>query len=406
MEKEFLSLKIDQKKLQAGFLAAGIVLMMILGVKAYEETKFKTGYELQKNKAGEGAYEQELFAVLENEKIPLTVIVEEQKLTKKEADKILLQAKRELGHILKGENETLSGVKSDLYFIEQFPDLPVEVEWTDKAPEYFYSDGSFREDVEISESVECRVTAILSCQDFCMDYEERLTILPRSIETGQKLLEKVEQNAKDYSEDAVLKLPTEYAGKTILWKKPMDLTFLYLGMLMAAACVLLKFGGSQDQQKKVAERKASMEKDYAQIISKFTMLLSAGLNVRNAWERIDRLYIAGNKEFRPVYEEMHKAVLEMQRGIPELEVYERFGKTTGLTSYKKLMALFILEKRRGSTNLLEAMNQEMLQAWELQKRNTKQQGEKAGTKLLIPMMGMLAVVFVMILVPAFLSFRL
>ena len=70
------------------------------------------------------------------------------------------------------------------------------------------------------------------------------------------------------------------------------------------------------------------------------------------------------------------------------------------------MALFILEKRRGSTNLLEAMNQEMLQAWELRKRNTKQQGEKAGTKLLIPMMGMLAVVFVMILVPAFLSFRL
>ena len=79
MEKEFLSLKIDQKKLHAGFLAAGILLMMILGVKAYEETKFKTGYELQKNKAGEGAYEQELFAVLEDEKIPLTVIVEEQK---------------------------------------------------------------------------------------------------------------------------------------------------------------------------------------------------------------------------------------------------------------------------------------------------------------------------------------
>ena len=69
------------------------------------------------------------------------------------------------------------------------------------------------------------------------------------------------------------------------------------------------------------------------------------------------------------------------------------------------MALFISNKKRGSVNLLEAMNQEMLQAWEEQKRSAKQQGEKIGTKLLLPMMGMLTVVFIMILVPAFLSFK-
>ena len=406
MEKDFLNLKVDQKKWQAGLLLIGVLLMAVLGVKAYKETKFENGYELEKSKAGEGEYQQELFAFLGNEKIPLTVTVEEQKLTKKEADEIFLQAERELDLILKGENETFSEIRSDLIFIDQLPKLSVEVEWTWKAPEYFYSDGSFREDVEISEPVECKVTAILSCQEFFKDYEAMLTILPRSIETGQKLLKKVEQNAKDHSEDAVLKLPTEYEGKTILWKKPMDLTFLYLGMLMAAAGVFLKFGSKKDEQRKVAERKAAMEKDYAQIISKFTMLLSAGLSVRNAWERIVFLYHPADGKARPVYEEMHKAVLEMQRGIPELEVYERFGRTTGLTSYKKLMALFILEKRRGSIDLLEAMNQEMLQAWEEQKRTTKQRGEKAGTMLLVPMMGMLAVVFLMILVPAFLSFRL
>lgn len=406
MEKDFLNLKVDQKKWQAGLLLIGVLLMAMLGVKAYKETKFENGYELEKSKAGEGEYQQELFAFLGNEKIPLTVTVEEQKLTKKEADEIFLQAERELDLILKGENETFSEIRSDLIFIDQFSKLSVEVEWTWKAPEYFYSDGSFREDVEISEPVECKVTAILSCQEFFKDYEATLTILPRSIETGQKLLEIVEQNAEDHSEDAVLKLPTEYEGKTILWKKPMDLTFLYLGMLMAAAGVFLKFGSKKDEQRKVAERKAAMEKDYAQIISKFTMLLSAGLSVRNAWERIVFLYHPADGKARPVYEEMHKAVLEMQRGIPELEVYERFGRTTGLTSYKKLMALFILEKRRGSIDLLEAMNQEMLQAWEEQKRTTKQRGEKAGTMLLVPMMGMLAVVFLMILVPAFLSFRL
>ena len=148
------------------------------------------------------------------------------------------------------------------------------------------------------------------------------------------------------------------------------------------------------------------EKDYAQIVSKFTMLLSAGLNVRHAWERIVFLYKGKPLNEHPVLVEMKKSCLELQKGIPEVEVYEKFGVRIGQIHYKKLMALFISNKKRGSVNLLDAMNQEMLQAWEEQKRKTRQQGEKIGTKLLIPMMGMLLIVFIMILVPAFLSFQL
>ena len=55
---------------------------------------------------------------------------------------------------------------------------------------------------------------------------------------------------------------------------------------------------------------------------------------------------------------------------------------------------------------MEAMNQEMFSAMEEKRRKTRQQGEKIGTKLLIPMIGMLGVVFLIILVPAFLSFGL
>jgi hypothetical protein len=69
------------------------------------------------------------------------------------------------------------------------------------------------------------------------------------------------------------------------------------------------------------------------------------------------------------------------------------------------MALFLSDKRRGSVPLLDTMKQEMMIAWEERKRKIRQQGEKIGTKLLIPMMGMLGVVFVIVLVPAFLSFQ-
>ena len=175
---------------------------------------------------------------------------------------------------------------------------------------------------------------------------------------------------------------------------------------MAVSMILLYFGSKRDEQIQKSERLEALEKDYAQIVSKFTMLLSAGLSVRNAWERIIMLYKEESDHSHPIYAEMRWAMREMQKGVSELEVYEKFGVRVGQIHYKKLMALFMMDKKRGNIHLVEAMNQEMMQAWEEQKRKTRQQGEKAGTKLLIPMMGMLTVVFVMILVPAFLSFQL
>ena len=110
-------------------------------------------------------------------------------------------------------------------------------------------------------------------------------------------------------------------------------------------------------------------------------------------------------EKKAVYEEMNWALREMQKGVPELEVYEKFGQRIGQVHYKKLMAAFVSYKKRGGGNLLDLMNQEMLETWDARKRKTRQQGEVISTKLLLPMMGMLSIVFVMILVPAFLSFR-
>lgn len=406
MGKDFLNLKTDQKKLYVGILCAGTVLTVALGVRAFRETELQNGFELQKNEAGKGAYDQELYAFVADEKIPITIEVQEQRMSEAEAKEILSQAEKELDNILKADNESLSKITTSLNFADGFVQIPVEIQWTEKVPEYFYSDGTLREDVEISEPVEQKVSAILSCQDYTKDYDTVITILPRQTGIEKKLSDQIAKEAKEHPENEVLKLPERYEGNPVTWKKPMDMTFLYFGMLVAAAMVFLRLGGKRDEQVKKAECLESLEKDYAQIVSKFTLLLSAGLSVRNAWERIVLLYKGKEGQSSPIYAEMSWALREMQKGVPELEIYEKFGIRVGQIHYKKLMALFVMDKKRGSINLLEAMNHEMLQAWEEQKRKTKQQGEKAGTKLLIPMMGMLAVVFIMILVPAFLSFQL
>ncbi len=407
MAKDFLKLKTDSKRLSVFVFSAGMILSISMGAGAYRDARIQNGYELARNSAGGGAYKQEVIASMEGyDKMPVTVTVEEEKFSKEEAEKKLVKAEKLLDDILKGDNESLSQVTGNLNFADRIPETSVEVEWLSKNFEYFYSDGTRREDIEISEPIELQISAILSCQEYFRDYETVITLLPREMTEKEKFVKYIEQQSEQDRKSKVLVLPKTYQENFITWKRPVDYTFLSVFFLTILTVLLLKVGGIRDSREEKRLRLEELEKDYAQIVSKFTMLLSAGLSVRNAWERIVGLYRGTQGEKKAVYEEMNRALKEMQKGVSELEVYERFGIRVGQVHYKKMMALFISDKKRGSINLLEAMEQEMMQAWEEQKRKTRQQGEKIGTRLLIPMMGMLAVVFIMILVPAFLSFQL
>lgn len=396
MGKDCLKLTADSKRLSKWILVGGIGISTILGILAYNEAGFKEAV-LKRPGAGEGAYEQELIAWVEGEESqPLTVVVEEEQLTQEEAEILLQQAAEFLDENFQGEKKTVD-------FVETIPGMPVEVDWISTASEYFHADGSLREDVKILEPVEVKVQAVLSCQSYTREYETMIVLQPGTVSLASELLECVEQAERTGTH---LKLPTEHAGRSITWKRPMDYTFIYVLLLSLGTVVFLRLGEKRDQRMKQEERLRQMEQDYPQVISKFTMLLSAGLSVRNAWERIVKLYRKKSATEKEIYEEMSRSLLEFEKGIPELQVYELFSNRVGQIHYKKLMALFISDRRKGSVNLLEVMEQEMLLAWEEQKRNTRKQGEQIGTKLLLPMMGMLFVVFLMILVPAFMSFQL
>ena len=406
MGKDFLKLTVTAENSIKILLLGGIAVTILLGIKAYKETKLIDGYELPKNQIAEGSYDQEIIADLGEKKIPITVTVEERLLSKEEAEHAFSKAKEILPELLRGENENLFNVTKGLNFIDVIPGGCVEVDWTEKQPNYFYSDGRLREDVLLNEPVEVTVSAILICQEYTEDFQTVIKILPRKQEVEQKLLDLVEQKKEESRDKDVMMLPDDFEGQQIVWRKPLDFTFLNFFLLIIMAAIAVKFGEKRDQKEEQLQKMEELENDYAQIVSKFSMLLSAGLSIRNAWERIVVMQKRKGTQGRLIYQEMSWGLGQMQKGISELEVYEKFGSRIKEVHYKKLMALFISDKRRGSIPLLEAMNQEMMLAWEEQKRKTRRQGEKIGTKLLIPMMGMLGVVFIMVLVPAFLSFQL
>ena len=166
----------------------------------------------------------------------------------------------------------------------------------------------------------------------------------------------------------------------------------------------------KQEQRKEQERREQLLKQYPDMVSKISLLLGAGMTLSSAWERIvlnyQRKLEQQHTKPEEVYEQMLAAYREMQDGVGELKVYERFGERCNTPQYRKFSMLVTQNLRKGAAGLRQSLEKEVADAFALRKNLAKKAGEEAGTKILLPMMLMLCIVMVIILVPAFLTFQL
>ena len=129
--------------------------------------------------------------------------------------------------------------------------------------------------------------------------------------------------------------------------------------------------------------------------------------IRTAWFKIagDYREKSVRNGIRAAYEEMVHTMYEIKRGRSERESYENFGIRCGLTCYRKFASVLSQNLKKGSKGLAKLLEAEAREAFEDRKSIAKKAGEEAGTKLLVPMFLMLAVVMAIMVIPAFLSIR-
>ena len=166
---------------------------------------------------------------------------------------------------------------------------------------------------------------------------------------------------------------------------------------------------SENQKKKEKKKRESeeMRRDYPQIINRFSLYIGAGMSVRNAWQRITEDY-RKNKERtgrRKAYEEMIYTENQMKNKAAESECYEEYGIRCGLSVYRRFGTLLSQNLRKGSKGLSELLKRETGEMFEERKKQARKLGEEAGTKLMIPLFMMLAVVFIIVIVPAFFTIQ-
>ena len=314
-----------------------------------------------------------------------------------------------------GENQSLDRIEQDMNLVTEIPGEPVDVSWELDRYDVMNVYGELQEEALSPEGTLVNLKAVLTYQEDEIRqalYECTAMIYPRTLgedETRQKNLEQeIRDRDKETQTREELRLPETVDGKKVRYYPRLDIRGLVIMGMALMTGLLLLAKEKQDLLKEQQKRKEQMIRDYPEIISKLTLFLGAGMTVKRAWQKIITDYETKGKTRgeRYVYEEMIRTAREMDSGVMESESYERFGRRCQVQEYMRLGALLSQNLRKGTKGLTQMLRMEAIQAFEERKARAKRLGEEAGTKLLAPMFLMLAVVLVIVIVPAFLSIQL
>lgn len=384
-------------------IVGGLTLSFLLWIKDGMQTTIVDN-RIERNVYGDGEKTVNLVGKSESGTYEVNLSVEERLYSDAELNKLLEQFIPLLEKNMLGENESLDKVAYNLRLIDRICEFPFTVEWqTDSA--YIDREGKLVEDILAMPKL-VELTAVISCESFeahhelnCMVYSK--AVQPPPSERISKALEKTQRETRD---NEFMTLPSEINQEAINWsykKSRLELLFLIATPLLA---LVMYFGTDRDLKKQVEDRKEQLQLDYPEIVSALALLIGAGMTVPNAWQRVAKDYRARKQETgrkRYAYEEMLLTIYEMESGVAQTKAYERFGRRCRVQCYNRLSTMLSQNVRKGATNLAALLREEAAYAFEERKHTARRFGEKAGTKLLMPMMMLLCMIMVVIMVPAF-----
>lgn len=399
-------------------LVSGLLLGMglLIFLLDFQRSTVRLEGGLIRNPYGKGKRVEELRAALEGGgSADLTVEVSEQAYDGAGLQELFDRSTALLEREILGENQSLDRIEQDMDLVTEVPGEPVDVSWELDRYDVMNVYGELQEGALSPEGTLVNLKAVLTYQEDETRqalYECTAMVYPRTLGADEARQKNLEQEIRDRDKETQtreeLRLPDEVDGEGVRYYPRLDIRGLVIMGMALMTGLLLLAKEKQDLLKEQQKRKEQMIRDYPEIISKLTLFLGAGMTVKRAWKKIITDYETKGKARgkRYIYEEMIRTAREMDSGVMESESYERFGRRCQVQEYMRLGALLSQNLRKGTKGLTQMLRMEAIQAFEERKARAKRLGEEAGTKLLAPMFLMLAVVLVIVIVPAFLSIQL
>lgn len=149
------------------------------------------------------------------------------------------------------------------------------------------------------------------------------------------------------------------------------------------------------------KRLQSMKRDFPDFVGKVTLLMGAGLNVRQTFEKIGSDVIKDT----PLYVEVKRTVSELQSGKSEIECYQTFAERIKIKEGNRFAGIIIQNIRIGGAAMFRELDHLSEECWSIRKSNANRLAEQAQTKLTFPMILMFIAVLIAVMAPAYFSMK-
>lgn len=318
------------------------------------------------------------------------------------------EAETYLERVMPGENETLEKVTKALYFPEILPETNGEVEWTTDAPWLITSKGEVL-NVDITGPEQVMVTAKIWYGSEFRHFSKAVMVYPVEYSKEEKELREIQMELVSMEETSRMEelfvLPEEVQGyKVFPAEDSGNNSGFFLILLSVVLPFFLYYGYFEKLEKERKKRKERAERCYMEFVTKFSVLLAAGVSARQVVYRLAEEYEKNYGAAHVLTEELKVCRQELEQGYSETVAYESFGRRMGVLAYRRMSSLLSQNVTKGVQGMRNLLLLEAKEVMAQEKANIRQKGEQAGTKLLLPMMGLLFLVFAILLVPAFQSF--
>ena len=307
-----------------------------------------------------------------------------------------------------GENEGFTYVTKDLFFPDAIPSSGRKIYWTTDAPWLITSKGEVL-NATGKEAVPVQIKAEISYGSESRVYTEQIMVYPAVYTEEEAILLDIQEElaAREQATrtEKYFVFPEFVQGYRIEPAEAAKVSKSAFLILLAASIPLYLYSnyfGSLDTRRK--ERKEQAEHSYTEFVTKLSLMLAAGISVRQVFVRLAEEYEKNHGAQHVLAAELKVTKQELDNGRSEMVVYEEFGRRIGVLAYRRMASLLTRNVSKGVQDIRSLLLQEAKEVMAQDRANIRQKGEQAGTKLLLPMMGLLILVFAILLVPAFQSF--
>jgi hypothetical protein len=338
------------------------------------------------------------------------LIIKARQINASQKQVLLSEKASMLPSIIVGENTSLNEVQTNLNLITEDRRTGIKIDWHSSNPEIIREDG-FVDPLGLIGSTVIKLSAELSLDEIKEMRTFYIGVTPSVSQDHIRALLHTKladllEGLSTSGENNYVDLPSNYGkAMTLSWYAFKKDNTVLLMVLFIFSLLAIYYKRYSTMERRVMVRQAAIIREFPYFISKFILLLNAGLVVSSAMNKITEDYLRyGNvDEKKPLYEDLCM-IRDRMRSTNGVLAYElrKYAELSGIREMLRFAAIVNDNIDKGST-LAEKLEAESSLLWYNRKKKAEELGRLADTKLVLPLLILLLLLIMITIAPALMA---